>query len=469
MATLTDASSNEPFITLRGLRQQSRSTDAINDASNRGSRTLIDRLLHMRSYHSDEGFGSNRSLMTEYSVRCSELSISSPQMRGDTLPKTLAVQASGHNAAFNVLPNGALLKRTTSRELRVFESIAGTPLAALCPHFYGVREPEGNTPNKAGDELHVIMQDLTAGMSAPCVMDIKMGTRTFLEREVESTKLRDDLVEKMIALDPSSVTEAEQHQGVTKLRYMTFREQSSSSATHGWRIDGLRISHSEGKPRGIDTKRHRTDEQLGKAIGAFLQGNTAVHQACLQRLCEMRAVLEGSELYHRMEIIGSSLLFVYDAADPAARGSVHMIDFAKTSPVPCGGIITHTAGWVMGNHEDGHLAGLNSLIQLWERIGVGMDRAERNPAARTGTLGRKPESDEISERSLERSANATMPSPRSARRARQAAHNLLSLPQEISHHWTPSLRRQDAASELDVQLPKLLRRQDASCELESPP
>ena len=44
-----------------------------------------------------------------------------------------------------------------------------------------------------------------------------------------------DLVEKMIKLDPHALTEQERAEGVTKMRYMQFRELKSSSASLGWR------------------------------------------------------------------------------------------------------------------------------------------------------------------------------------------------------------------------------------------
>ena len=39
-----------------------------------------------------------------------------------------------------------------------------------------------------------------------------------------------------------------------------------------------------------------------------------------------------------------------------------MIDFAKTVPVPGGATLTHRDPWELGNHEDGYLLGLDSLI-----------------------------------------------------------------------------------------------------------
>lgn len=52
-------------------------------------------------------------------------------------------------------------------------------------------------------------------------MDLKLGTRTFLECEMKNSSKRRDLYEKMIALDPNEPT-AEEHAigAITKLRYM---------------------------------------------------------------------------------------------------------------------------------------------------------------------------------------------------------------------------------------------------------
>lgn len=84
------------------------------------------------------------------------------------------------------------------------------------------------------------------------------------------------------------------------------------------------------------------------------------------------------------ELIGSSLLFIYDHT---GRVGVWMIDFGKTSRVwlqdnwqtcictglvvwPCvahcqvDSVITHRDPWILGNREDGYLNGLENLIDL---------------------------------------------------------------------------------------------------------
>ena len=69
------------------------------------------------------------------------------------------------------------------------------------------------------------------------------------------------------------------------------------------------------------------------------------------------------------EVVGSSLLFVYDEDDGGPPPSCWMIDFAKTMQVDAAAVpppgLTHRAKWELGNHEDGYLSGLDSLIDVW--------------------------------------------------------------------------------------------------------
>ena len=46
----------------------------------------------------------------------------------------------------------------------------------------------------------------------------------------------------MIKVDPNEPTEEERREGITKLRYMTFREVRSTSNTLGFRIEGVRTA-----------------------------------------------------------------------------------------------------------------------------------------------------------------------------------------------------------------------------------
>lgn len=63
-------------------------------------------------------------------------------------------------------------------------------------------------------------------------------------------------------------------------------------------------------------------------------------------------------------MIGSSLLFVHDRN----QASIWLIDFAKTVSLPDTTNITHSSEWIVGNHEDGYLIGINNLIQIFEEL-----------------------------------------------------------------------------------------------------
>lgn len=224
----------------------------------------------------------------------------------------------------------------------------------VVPKFH--REIESN------DAIYLEMEDLLKHFRDPNVMDVKMGTRTFLESEVRNPELRHDLYEKMIHIDPLEPTEDERNQtSVTKLRYMQFRERGSSSASLGFRIEAIRRS---GEPPNTDFKTVHTKEEVSSTILHFIGAQQSVCKQFLRRLQEIRKKFEESEYFKHHEIVGSSLLFIYDCDK---RANIWMIDFAKTTHVP-DRKITHLTPWMQGNHEDGYLTGLDGLIVIMTEL-----------------------------------------------------------------------------------------------------
>ncbi|XP_065214496.1 inositol-trisphosphate 3-kinase homolog isoform X2 [Planococcus citri] len=267
-------------------------------------------------------------------------------------------QLSGHPDCFAPAGPGTIWKKCSGgTERNVYEALSQEPaLKDIVPRY--LREVE-----YAG-ETFIELQDLLHGFRDPHVMDIKMGTRTFLESEVQNTFAREDLYLKMIAVDPNAPT-AEEHtsRAVTKLRYMQFREEQSSTSTLGFRIEAMKFRGS--KPV-TDLKKVKSSPEVSDTLSLFLSNREDIRQRLVTRLTEIRTTLEQSQYFRTHEVVGSSILIIYDDVKVGAW----LIDFAKTRPVPSDKILTHRLPWSPGNHEEGFLYGLDMLINKMENIKI---------------------------------------------------------------------------------------------------
>ncbi|XP_013775238.1 inositol-trisphosphate 3-kinase homolog isoform X2 [Limulus polyphemus] len=264
------------------------------------------------------------------------------------------IQLSGHEGSLAPAGPGTIWKKRNSdeSEVQAYKELMQDSMADVVPKFY--RDVEYNGEN------FMEIQDLLYGFTNPAIMDIKMGTRTFLEIEVQNTKARADLYEKMVKVDPNAPTAEERESGtITKLRYMQFRENLSSSSTLGFRIEGFK---TEQKTQTKDLKLVKTKEDVRATMKLFLSDNEKVSGQLIDRLKVIRKKCEHSSFFHSHEVIGSSILLVHDAK----KVSAWLIDFAKTKPLPEGVVINHRNPWAVGNHEDGYLFGLDNLISVLE-------------------------------------------------------------------------------------------------------
>ncbi|KDR18794.1 hypothetical protein L798_06475, partial [Zootermopsis nevadensis] len=271
------------------------------------------------------------------------------------------VQLAGHQGNFKAGPEqGTILKKLCPKEELCFQILMKDVLRPYVPEY------KGHVNCEDGDSVYLQLQDLLGDFTSPCVMDCKIGVRTYLEEELakakEKPKLRKDMYEKMIQIDPNAPTEEEHRlKGVTKPRYMVWRETISSTATLGFRIEG--IKKSDGKS-SKDFKTTKTREQIMQAFQDFTNGFPHAVPKYIQRLKAIKATLEVSDFFTSHEVIGSSLLFVHDKTN----ANVWLIDFAKTLVLPNGMSISHSLKWVVGNHEDGYLIGLNNLISIFTEM-----------------------------------------------------------------------------------------------------
>lgn len=265
------------------------------------------------------------------------------------------VQLAGHAGNFQAGEFGRLLKRYCECEQQCLQKLMKDTLRPFVPGYYGVVQRDEQDYN--------LMDDLLADFDSPSIMDCKMGSRTYLEEELikarERPRLRKDMYEKMVAVDPGAPTEQERaQQGILKPRYMQWRETLSSTATLGFRIEGIKKADGTCNTNFKKTKQR---QQVMQALKDFVDGNIHILKLYLQRLEELRSVLEQSVFFKTHEVVGSSLLFVHDSS---GKARVWMIDFGKTVPLPPTQTLDHRTPWVEGNREDGYLWGLDNLIDI---------------------------------------------------------------------------------------------------------
>ncbi|XP_077443833.1 inositol-trisphosphate 3-kinase A [Stigmatopora argus] len=265
------------------------------------------------------------------------------------------IQLAGHAGSFKAGANGRILKKHCECEQRCLSLLMRDVLCPYVPGYHGDVEKDGQKYNQ--------MEDLLAEFDCPCVMDCKMGVRTYLEEELAKARKkptpRPDMYQKMVEVDPQAASAEETRQGaVTKPRYMQWRETISSTATLGFRIEGVK---KEDGTVNRDFKRTKTREQVTAAFNDFVKGDKDILTGYLSRLKEIRSTLETSPFFKTHEVIGSSLLFVHDSK---GRAKVWMIDFGKTTALPDGKELDHRASWQEGNREDGYLFGLDRLVDI---------------------------------------------------------------------------------------------------------
>nr|CAD7458766.1 unnamed protein product [Timema tahoe] len=279
-------------------------------------------------------------------------------------------QLSGHPDCFAPAGPGTIWKKRSggkeNAEREVYEELGSDPVTQdLVPRYFREVDYHG--------EKFIELQDLLHGFIDPHVMDVKMGTRTFLESEVQKTNAREDLYQKMVQVDPSAPTPEEHRQkAVTKLRYMQFREQQSSTCSQGFRIEAMKF---RGSLPVTDLKKVKSREEVMATIALFLGGREDTRQRLLERLRDIRTKFERSSYFRRHEVVGSSIFMIYDDTKVGAW----IIDFAKTHPLPNGMTVDHKQPWVQGNREDGFLFGLDSLISIMEEVDLRTYFSRDNP------------------------------------------------------------------------------------------
>lgn len=279
-------------------------------------------------------------------------------------------QLAGHKECFQLgqKPN-TILKMSTGNEEKCFQELKNDKLSPFVPRILSTLERNGRT--------YIEMQDLLAEFENASVMDIKMGCRTYNEDELsdayKESRLRHDMYAKMMQVDELEPTQEErQLEAITKPRYMIWRETISSTASLGFRIEGMRLTD------GTIDKEFKTLKSEQQICSAFLRfaPNAATRLSYVNKLHDLRKALKESEFFSSHELIGSSLLFVHDKS----QANIWLIDFAKTYSLPQNTKVTHCKTWELGNHEDGYLTGVENLIRVLESLSL-LDADKTKPPA----------------------------------------------------------------------------------------
>nr|XP_054595124.1 inositol-trisphosphate 3-kinase A [Nothobranchius furzeri] len=262
------------------------------------------------------------------------------------------VQLAGHQGNFQVSKVGEVLKLHSKPEAKCLERLMRDTLRPFVPQYHGLVT--------RGEHCYIRLEDLLHGLRRPVIMDCKMGVRTFQEEELIKARTkptpRSDLYHKMVKLDSLAPTEEEHtQQGVTKWRYLQWRDTTSSTSALGIRIEGIMMEDGNVQR---DFRKILTLTQVTEALLYFTRSQLVTLRAYHSRLLDLKDALRDSSFFRTHEVIGSSLLFVHDHN----KASVWMIDFGKTTPLPDAWELQHTVPWTEGSREDGYLMGLTSLI-----------------------------------------------------------------------------------------------------------
>jgi len=273
---------------------------------------------------------------------------------------------SGHVANFRRTKQGTLMKLTPASEGARYQTLieAHDGIGKFLPKLIDVKQSTGR-------RVILEMEDLTHGIQGACLMDIKMGSRTFTEEDVASHSLRDDLLSKMLKMEPDAATEEEvKAGGITKMRYLQFREHATTTKQLGFRVDAVQLSAEAPEaglvPDGEELRSNiSTVEKVQEVIQLYVQQRRQLLESFLPQLRHLRSTLEACDTFMQHEFVRTSVLLVYSNATNST--SVHIIDLTRVSHLG-GTRITHRNEWEPGNHEDGYLVGLDNLINQFEEV-----------------------------------------------------------------------------------------------------
>jgi hypothetical protein len=185
-----------------------------------------------------------------------------------------------------------IAKPLIEREHSFYVSVAASPFSKLTPGFLG------RISLNSRDWL--CLQDLTVGMTSPCIADLKLGTRSF-----------------EVTAPPEKVKRQLAHMANT------------TTVSHAIRCIDICIRRSGKVVARWDRRQGRSmsGAQFRKVLRAFLPGRRRSEFAA--KIAEIReGLVLTHERYPNMRLYSASVLAVYDGDKPDLPMQVCIIDFA---------------------------------------------------------------------------------------------------------------------------------------------
>ncbi|KAJ3675439.1 hypothetical protein LUZ60_004481 [Juncus effusus] len=236
-------------------------------------------------------------------------------------------------------------------ELAFYSSFSSLPtipdsISAFFPSFHGTQNLNGMN--------HLVLDDLLSGYVSPCVIDVKIGARTWHMNDSE------EYVEKCLKKD-----------------------RDSTSVPLGFRISGLQVHHEHGlwKPNRNEVRKY-TVSDTKRVLKQFVSSNPnqinpdrsfaasilGGSNGVLAQLKELKPWFENQTLFH---FYSTSILISYEKG--GKLGKIKLVDFAHV--VEGEGIIDHN-----------FLGGLCSLIKFLSDILSGSEESDEVKAANNGNI-----------------------------------------------------------------------------------
>ena len=259
------------------------------------------------------------------------------------------------------------------RELLFYQWVAkeqqrGTRTGRFFPHFHGLARVDKRSETvvsflaaarvvtlhvgtasledeaiQPSDECFLVLDDLTAAYRLPCVMDVKVGTKTWGPD----------------ALPPKIAKERKKYppQAITGFRYtgmLLYRRERSTAAAPSQ--DWTPVRH----PRSFG---HAIDENaMPRGLNEFLDNGECIRRdVALHFLATVDRIHRWMTSQSTWQFFGSSLLCVYDAyREGLCAPRIHMIDFAHA--------------WRMTGptaRDYGYIHGLENIMRTLAHVGYG--------------------------------------------------------------------------------------------------